>query len=211
MRVYIAGPITGFDLDERVAYFNSRKEALRARGHEPVNPLDLHPLNVTWNEALSADLVGLLPCEAIELNPGWEKSIGALLELLVSRLFSKEVMDPDGRPIPEIDMREALHSFIEEKFVSGDSILEEAQRLVWGHRQADYDHPMPNFERIASGWNVILEHSLTAPITAEQVGLMNIWQKIARQVHKPKRDNLVDMAGYAATIQRVRDRQSGRE
>lgn len=209
MRVYIAGPITGYDLDERVEYFRERKRILTERGHDPVNPLDLHPLEVTWKQALSEDLVGLLPCDAIELNPGWEKSTGALLELLVSRLFGKIIMDTEGEPVAEIDMREALHAFVEKNFVSGDSILQEAQRLVWGHRQNDYDHPLPNFLRIAAGWNVILEKKLTAPIDAVEVGLMNVWQKITREVHKPKRDNRVDMAGYAATVQRIYDRREG--
>lgn len=79
------------------------------------------------------------------------------------------------------------------------TILEEAQSAVYGSRQEDYGDVSENFERIAKGWEMILG----IKPTPEQVGLCMIQVKVARQCHKPKRDNLVDISGYAATIDKM--------
>ena len=80
-----------------------------------------------------------------------------------------------------------------------ETVLEEAQRLVYGDRGVDYGHPLDDFSRTAQMWSAILEH----PVTAEQVGLCMIAVKISRQCNKPKRDNMADAAGYAGTVQMV--------
>jgi hypothetical protein len=79
------------------------------------------------------------------------------------------------------------------------TVLDAAQQAVHGDRQKDYGHPLDNFTRIAQMWSAILG----APVSAEQVGLCMAALKLARQCHRPKRDNLVDAAGYAATVQMV--------
>lgn len=79
------------------------------------------------------------------------------------------------------------------------NILEEANSLVNGNRQADYGHPLDDFQRTAKMWTAILGF----PVTPEQVGLCMCAVKISRQVNHPKRDNLVDLAGYAATVEMV--------
>lgn len=77
--------------------------------------------------------------------------------------------------------------------------------MVYGPRQQDYGHPIDDFMRTARMWSVIIGHD----VTAEQVGLCMIALKISRQCHFPKRDNMVDAAGYAATVQRVREALEG--
>jgi hypothetical protein len=90
--------------------------------------------------------------------------------------------------------------------LEGDrSILLEAEMLVNGPRQVDYDHPKRNFARIAAILNVVLHHRLLAQIEPEDVGMMMIAVKLARQTHRPQRDNLVDIAGYAETISRIQE------
>jgi hypothetical protein len=79
------------------------------------------------------------------------------------------------------------------------TILEEAQGLVYGERQASYGHPLDDFTRTAKMWGAILG----CEVTAEQVGLCMCALKISRQVNGYKRDNLVDLAGYAATVELV--------
>ena len=90
---------------------------------------------------------------------------------------------------------------------SGDSLkpidktlLDEAYALVTGDRQKAYDHPARNFDRIARLWSVALDKE----ITPEDVAVCMILVKIARQVHAPKRDNIVDAIGYLLTLEAVR-------
>ena len=79
------------------------------------------------------------------------------------------------------------------------SICEEAHHLVGGDRNADYGHPLDDFSRTAQIWSAILG----VPVTAEQVGLCMVGVKLSRQCHRPKRDNLVDGAGYMQTVDLV--------
>lgn len=87
-----------------------------------------------------------------------------------------------------------------------ETILEEAQRLVHGARQTDYGHPLDDFTKTAAMWSAILG----TPVTAEQVGLCMIAVKISRQCNLPKRDNMTDAAGYAATVQMVVEERARR-
>ncbi len=81
----------------------------------------------------------------------------------------------------------------------GKSVLAEAESLVHGNRNADYGHPLQDFSRTAKMWSAILG----CEVTAEQVGLCMIAVKISRHCNKAKLDNLVDIAGYAETLNMV--------
>ena len=83
------------------------------------------------------------------------------------------------------------------------NILEEANSLVYGDRAADYGSVLDNFTTIAALWSPILK----VTVTAEQVALCMVQVKVARQIHKPKRDNLVDGAGYLACAEIMQEEQ----
>lgn len=85
------------------------------------------------------------------------------------------------------------------------TILDEAKRITSADRQADYGHPADDFAKTALMWTGILAGKLRkgAVITAMDVPLCMIAVKLARQVHRHKRDNLVDIAGYARTASMV--------
>lgn len=87
------------------------------------------------------------------------------------------------------------------------TILEEAQSIVYGDRQADYGKVSDNFQRIADYWNATLKSKLKEPITPVEVGLCMVGTKMARHQFKPKRDNLVDGAGYFATLEKLENGQ----
>jgi len=85
------------------------------------------------------------------------------------------------------------------------SILEEATELTAGDRQRDYDHPRRNHERIVALWNAYLEGKGIPPtLVPEDVSRMMILVKIARDIATPKRDNNVDIAGYAWVTEEIR-------
>ena len=83
--------------------------------------------------------------------------------------------------------------------MADNSILTEAHRLVHGDRGDDYGHPYHDFSRTAKIWSAILDKE----VTPEQVALCMIGVKISRECNRPKRDNRVDMAGYAETLDMV--------
>jgi hypothetical protein len=85
------------------------------------------------------------------------------------------------------------------------TILEEATKIVDGPREDNYGHPALNFERTRLIWMGILHSKLTpgSEITCEEVALMMVGLKLAREVHKPTRDNLVDGCGYLRCIEKI--------
>lgn len=95
------------------------------------------------------------------------------------------------------------------------TILDIAKTLVFGARNKDYGHPKDNFQNIADLWNSYLdivdrERScggvVRTGITPIDIACLNILQKIARLATNPiHRDSIVDIAGYAATIERIVD------
>ena len=88
-----------------------------------------------------------------------------------------------------------------------ETILEEAQRIVYGDRGENYGHPFEDFSRTAKIWSAILE----IEVTPEQVALCMVGLKISREVNRPKRDNIVDGAGYFETLEMVKEERSRRK
>lgn len=87
-----------------------------------------------------------------------------------------------------------------------ESILDEAKRLTEGDRQSQYGHPLINFHQTAIMWEIILG----VIVRPEQIPLCLICLKICREIHQQKRDNRVDIAGYANTLQMVHDVLEGK-
>lgn len=94
-----------------------------------------------------------------------------------------------------------------------DNILEEANSLVHGDRGEDYGHPINDFTCSAKLLSAYLSRRMqqTINITAEDIPMMQILIKASREAHKHKKDNLVDIAGYAETKQMVHNVQANRE
>ena len=77
-----------------------------------------------------------------------------------------------------------------------ETILEEAQR-IGANRRADYSHPLDDYTCTAALWSAVLG----VAVTPEQAILCMILVKASRESRQHKRDNLVDMAGYANCLQ----------
>jgi len=80
------------------------------------------------------------------------------------------------------------------------SILAEAAEIVDGDRQRHYGPPEENHGRTAALWAAYLG----VDVSAADVCALNILQKLSRDRHVAKRDNLVDVAGYAENMDRIR-------
>jgi hypothetical protein len=83
--------------------------------------------------------------------------------------------------------------------ISPEDMAAYAARMVSEDRNDQYGHPLDNLDRAARIWSVILG----ADVTAELVALCMVGMKIARQVHRPKPDTVVDIIGYALTLHMV--------
>jgi hypothetical protein len=81
-----------------------------------------------------------------------------------------------------------------------EDILAEASRITRGSRQAQYGPPDQDFRRTAGMWSALFVSKLKDGVTFEprDVALAMILLKTSRETHQRKRDNWVDIAGYAS-------------
>ena len=84
------------------------------------------------------------------------------------------------------------------------SILKEANTIIYGDREKTYGHPAKNLQTIAVMWEAYLNaRKESKPISPKDVAAMMMLVKVARFANDPDhRDNLVDICGYAALIER---------
>lgn len=81
LRLYIAGPMTGYD-EYNYPAFDAAEEDLRAAGYLPFNPAKSGgSSDLTWPDNMRLALRMMLGCEAVALLPEWERSRGASIEM----------------------------------------------------------------------------------------------------------------------------------
>jgi hypothetical protein len=89
-----------------------------------------------------------------------------------------------------------------------ETVLHEAERIIYGDREMTYGHPSKNLWTIARLWTAYVDaasdNSLQGKeFTAKDVALMMILVKTARLANNDShRDSVVDICGYAALIER---------
>ena len=94
-----------------------------------------------------------------------------------------------------------------------ETVLEEAQRIVYGERPDDYGHPLDNHGTTSAMMDAFLlrRHGPTrGPLDAEDTAVWNILQKISREANRGKRDNRTDGAGYFGNVQMIEDERARR-
>lgn len=91
--------------------------------------------------------------------------------------------------------------------VSEESVAQEAHRLVYGNRGSDYGHPIFDMTRSADMLTALLRDKLKpgARLEAEDIGQAMVCVKQSRHRNAAKRDNLTDTAGYALTLQMIKE------
>ena len=85
------------------------------------------------------------------------------------------------------------------------TILEEAHTIIYGDREKTYGHPAKNLNTIAIMWNAYLcaMPKDLSELSAKDVAAMMMLVKVARFANDPThRDNLIDICGYAALVER---------
>ena len=90
----------------------------------------------------------------------------------------------------------------------GESILEEAHKIIYGDREQTYGKPSKNHDCIALMWDAYLANRKNSDkrLGAVDVAAMMTLLKIARLANTPDhRDSLVDACGYLALIERCQD------
>ncbi len=83
--------------------------------------------------------------------------------------------------------------------MSKESVAQEAPKIVNGIKAKAYGEPLDMLNRLAALWLVVTGHVFSP----EEVGLCLIQLKIARQINKSSRNNLVDIAGYALVLEKA--------
>lgn len=212
--IYISGPMRGFP-DFNFPAFDKARDFYLDAGFSVISPADVEraidgpdahalPENPKQHAYAARDIVAIFYfADHVVVLPGWEKSTGARAEVALAHWLKVPVqefqtgnrIEPGDVTLTVKQAAEAVSVLTGEK---AESILLEAQRLVYGDRGEDYGHPLDDFTRAANIWQVILG----VPVTAEQVGLCMVGVKLAREINRPKRDNRVDMAGYALCVDR---------
>lgn len=198
-RVYLAGPMRGIPDFNFPAFFDAADD-LRDRGYQVFNPAehdmargfdtgkDSEELTLDeLREVFAYDMRALATwADGIVLLPGFRQSNGARAEYFLSRALGYPAFLYFGR-------YQELHLAGPEGAADDEDILHEAYRLTTGERNNSYGPPTQDFERTAKIWSAVLGKE----VTAAEVALCMIGLKISRATWSDKRDNYVDIAGYA--------------
>lgn len=85
--------------------------------------------------------------------------------------------------------------------ITSKSILAEAAEIRAGSRAADYGDAVENFKIISE-----IVYAITGvEVPPDVCCAVHIATKLARERHKHKRDNLVDLCGYADILHLIRE------
>ena len=127
--------------------------------------------------------------QAYEKACDWDE---ANKDLEAAATLKAEKLQQTGKwELEEIDVEDL------EREAKEESVCEEADRLTSGDRQAAYGPPDQDFTRTADMANALWSHKLSAKLDSVDVAMFMILLKLSRQTHQTKRDNWVDIAGYA--------------
>lgn len=92
-RIYLSGAMTGCP-DLNFPAFHAAAKALRAKGHDVVNPAEIKPEGEpSWSACMRADLKAMLDCCTVALLPGWEDSKGANIEARLAIQLGMRVVE----------------------------------------------------------------------------------------------------------------------
>lgn len=84
-KVYISGPISGHDIEERRKEFARVKATLEHNGYEVFNPMENGlGQDASTSDHMKTDIRALIDCDCIYMMQKWNHSAGCQTELLVA-------------------------------------------------------------------------------------------------------------------------------
>ena len=102
MKVYIAGPMSGYADFNFPAFFHAQ-ERWKDVGWDVVNPAtygaDHEDAPSPWLEYMTRDIPVLIRCDAIAMLHDWQESRGARIEYAIADLFGLRIFDA-AHPTP---------------------------------------------------------------------------------------------------------------
>lgn len=201
-------------------FFEEAAKAWRAEGWRVVSPIEFDdsvggPDAVAKEpeaKVLLRDLELIAECGAVAVLANWKMSRLGRVELMFAgclgfpcysaetgATFWGNAFDSPAQGGPAVEKVErAFHASDKPAGTHSQTVLEEALTLIYGARNAAYGPPERDMGRTGRMWGAILG---LPDIPAETVALMMCAVKMSRQVNKPGRDNIVDLAGYAGCIE----------
>lgn len=203
LKYYIAGPMTGLPSFNHPAFFEMEDVLTMEYGVVNVeNPARIADGDYTkeYSYYMRESIIRLMTCGGVVFLPGWENSTGARLEYHVAKLLDMDLIDHSFRELSSHQIDVIPSNKGATPLPTSATICQMADKVVTESRQNDYGHPFWNFSDIAKIWGVVLDKD---NITPEHVAQCMIGTKMARQKHKFTLDNLVDIAGYAKTLQMI--------
>lgn len=92
-RIYISGPISGHNIEERRKAFKTAELFLKAQGYEVVNPMENGlPVDATTHEHMRRDIELLMTCDIIYMMRRWTHSKGCKVEFDVATAIGLPVL-----------------------------------------------------------------------------------------------------------------------
>lgn len=203
--VFISGPMTGYP-GWNYRAFNEAAHILRQSGYTVLNPAENHEGRTTLAREvyLRESIAQVTKADCLAMLPGWELSEGAKIELAVADAiripaydFIRDRGDIFVTPINRSVLGEsAANSSVEPITTWAEAetdLLKAAQHIVHGDRQRTYGHPAIHHARTAKLYSAFLG----VDITASDVALLFVLDKLSRTRGQSKPDTIVDIAGYA--------------
>ena len=216
-RVYISGPMTGLPNYNHDEFVRAEKFLRDTYAMENgFNPAKSFGGNKTLSREtyMRKDIEELLNTDVIVVLGGWEKSRGALVELIIARELCIPVFefsDIESSVGAEDSVLPLDLNPVDPSSAAQVGVLEEAAVLTSTTRQNVYGHPLDDFSKTTGMLNALFKRKLKSgeKFEPEDLPLIMICVKLARLEQTPgHRDSIVDICGYANTYDMVMTRRA---
>lgn len=92
MRIYVIGPVSGFD-DLNLPALDAARDALALVDFQVMIPHDFIPPDATWQKAMRRPIETLVKADGVACLPGWSASNGARLEVEIAQALGMPALE----------------------------------------------------------------------------------------------------------------------